>query len=79
MKINIFASSRYFMFNLSENFSHNATVFQKSKMPTQYLPSPSPPHWAVHGVGEKWLFSATSGGFGYGYEAVRIRVLKKLV
>jgi hypothetical protein len=43
MKINIFASSRYFMFNLSENFSHNATVFQKSKMPTQYLPSPSPP------------------------------------
>jgi hypothetical protein len=25
-------------------------------------------------VGEKWLFSATSRGFGYGYEAVRIRV-----
>jgi hypothetical protein len=24
-----------------------------------------------------WLFSATSGGFGYGYEAVRIRVKKK--
>jgi hypothetical protein len=28
----------------------------------------------VQGVGEKWLFSATSRGFGYGYEAVRIRV-----
>jgi hypothetical protein len=24
-------------------------------------------------VGEKWLFSATSRGFGYAYEAVRIR------
>jgi hypothetical protein len=29
---------------------------------------------AVLGVGEKWLFSATSRGFGNGYEAVRIRV-----
>jgi hypothetical protein len=28
----------------------------------------------VKGVGEKWLFSATSRSFGYGYEAVRIRV-----
>jgi hypothetical protein len=28
----------------------------------------------VQGVGEKWLFSATSRGFGYGFEAVRIRV-----
>jgi hypothetical protein len=28
----------------------------------------------VQGVGEKWHFSATSRGFGYGYEAVRIRV-----
>jgi hypothetical protein len=28
----------------------------------------------VQGVGEKWLFSATSRGFGYGYEAVRIMV-----
>jgi hypothetical protein len=25
-------------------------------------------------MGEKWLFSATSPGFGYGYESVRIRV-----
>jgi hypothetical protein len=25
-------------------------------------------------VGEKWLFSAISRGFGYGFEAVRIRV-----
>jgi hypothetical protein len=23
---------------------------------------------------KQWLFSATSSGFGYGYEAVRIRV-----
>jgi hypothetical protein len=28
----------------------------------------------VQWVGEKWLFSSTSHSFGYGYEAVRIRV-----
>jgi hypothetical protein len=27
-----------------------------------------PPHRAVQGVGEKWLFSSTSRSFGYGYE-----------
>jgi hypothetical protein len=28
----------------------------------------------VQRVGYYWLFSATSRGFGYGYEAMRIRV-----
>jgi hypothetical protein len=28
----------------------------------------------VQGVGKKWLFSATSSGFGYGYATVRIGV-----
>jgi pilus assembly protein TadC len=28
----------------------------------------------VQGVGEKWLFSSISRGFGYAYEAARIRV-----
>jgi hypothetical protein len=28
----------------------------------------------VQGVGEKWIFLSSSRSFGYGYEAVRIRV-----
>jgi hypothetical protein len=35
--------------------------------------SPSP-YRVVQGVGKHWLFSATSRGFDYGFEAVRIRV-----
>jgi hypothetical protein len=36
----------------------------------------APPHGAVHvqGVGKKVIFSSSSRSFGYGYEAVRIRV-----
>jgi hypothetical protein len=33
----------------------------------------------VLGVGEKWIFSYTSRSFGYGYEAVRIRVKYKML
>jgi hypothetical protein len=32
---------------------------------------------AVQGVGEKWIFSSSISSFGYGHEAVRIRVNKK--
>jgi hypothetical protein len=31
----------------------------------------------VQGVGDKWIFSSASRSFGYGYEAVRIRVKNK--
>jgi hypothetical protein len=41
------------------------------------IPLPHPTHWAVHGVGEKWIFSSSSRSFGYGYEAVRIRFKAK--
>jgi hypothetical protein len=37
-------------------------------------PSAPSPHRAVQGVGEKWIFSSTCRNFGYGYEAVRVRV-----
>jgi hypothetical protein len=36
-------------------------------------PSPPPPQCCA-GVGWLWLFSARSSEFGYGFEAVRIRV-----
>jgi hypothetical protein len=29
-------------------------------------------------VGEKWIFSSSSRSFGYGYEAVRIRIKYKM-
>jgi hypothetical protein len=37
-------------------------------------PPPAPPHRAVQAVGKKWIFSSSSRSFGYGFEAVRIRV-----
>jgi hypothetical protein len=32
----------------------------------------------VQGVGKSWLFSSTTRGFGYSYEAVRSRVFNTL-
>jgi hypothetical protein len=35
---------------------------------------PSLPHRVVQRVGKKWIFSSSRRSFGYGYEAVSIRV-----
>jgi hypothetical protein len=45
-------------------------------LPTQYPPSPSLPLGCAGG-GKEVVFSGTSRGFGYGYEAVRIKVKEK--
>jgi hypothetical protein len=42
-------------------------------------PSPLPTTGLSRGVGKKWIFSFTSRSFGYGYEAVRIRVNFKII
>jgi hypothetical protein len=41
---------------------------------SEEAPLPPPPHRAVQGRGEKRIFLSSSQSFGYGYEAVRIRV-----
>jgi hypothetical protein len=46
---------------------------KSSGLPRKH-PLPPPPYRAVQGVGEKLIFSSSIRSFGYGYEAVRIRV-----
>jgi hypothetical protein len=65
---------RAFDDNLSATHVFIKQIFRAIKVAS---PSPIPPQGCA-GVGKKWLFSATSRGFGYGYEAVRIRVKFKL-
>jgi hypothetical protein len=49
-------------------------VFIKQIFRVAEKASPSPSQPTVRGVGQLWLFAARSYEFGYGFEAVRIRV-----
>jgi hypothetical protein len=58
-------------------------IFTKQifRVPEKASPPPLLPtlHSAVQEVGEKWIFSSSSRSFGYGFEAVRIRVKTTIV
>jgi hypothetical protein len=55
-------------------------MFLLSKSSGLQKSTPPPAHslhtelCSVQGVGERWIFSSTNRSFGYGYEAVWIRV-----
>jgi hypothetical protein len=55
-------------FILTEN---NEQIF---RAPEEAPPCPLPPTRLFREVGEKWIFSSSNRSYGYGYEAVRIRV-----
>jgi hypothetical protein len=69
-----FSLKCHFQYAFDDNLSVTRVFIKQIFRAVEAAPPPLSPHRAVQGVGYYWLFSATSSGFGYGNEAVRIRV-----